>query len=364
MEARSSLRSRYVAVAIVAALASFCAIVAAENLAVAAFVASMPRFVTDFSPAFLRYAVGRAAKPGETVFLGDSVLWGYRLAAERNAVALLAARGCACRNLAFKSGNSANDYLIARLLTGAPQRPSRVVIEINQASFNKTNDDYANLHPAVASAASEYLSPAERAMLAPFDDAKALARSAERSLPAVSSVYAFRSDLREWLFGDTPSVALPRLNADLFAGVYDLVPLDESNVGVHFLEKTADALRSARVPLVAFMTPTNHALLHDYIDNALYRNNEAYLRRLLEARGARVVDFDRAVPADEFFDNAHLTAAGQERLARLLASSLGLDERRAADAPAANARRRASPSISSASRAAANARPAALKWKS
>jgi hypothetical protein len=131
-----------------------------------------------------------------------------------------------------------------------------------------------------------------------------------------------RADIRETLYGDVQPSPIPNLTGDMFEGTYNLVPLDESNVGVHFLERAADLLQRRHVELVAFLTPTNHALLHDYIDNRQYRANEAYLARLLERRGARVLDLDHAFPTGEFFDNAHLTAAGQRRLASLLAQAL------------------------------------------
>jgi hypothetical protein len=118
-----------------------------------------------------------------------------------------------------------------------------------------------------------------------------------------------------------PPPAQP-LTPDLFEGTYDLAPLTPKNVGVTFLAKTADLLRSAHIPAVAFLTPTNHALLHDYIDNRQYRANETYLTRLLRNRGVQVVDLDRAVPTADFLDNAHLTVAGQRRLATLLAGAL------------------------------------------
>ncbi len=127
-----------------------------------------------------------------------------------------------------------------------------------------------------------------------------------------------RSDIRETVFGDVPPPPAQPLAPDLFEGTYDLAPLTAKNVGVAFLAKTADALRLAGIPAVAFMTPTNHALLHDYIDNRQYDANETFLKRLLESRGVPVVDLDRAVPTGEFLDNAHLTAAGQRRLTVLL----------------------------------------------
>jgi hypothetical protein len=43
---------------------------------------------------------------------------------------------------------------------------------------------------------------------------------------------------------------------------------------------------------------------------------------MLERGGVRVIDLDRAFPATAFIDNDHLTAAGNVRLATLLARTL------------------------------------------
>jgi hypothetical protein len=133
-----------------------------------------------------------------------------------------------------------------------------------------------------------------------------------------------RSDVRETLYGDADSVVVPHPTADIFEGTYDLTPLSESNVGVRYLERALDTLLAAGIPVLAFMTPTNHAMLHAYIDAPQYRANVEYLAGVARSRGARVVDWDRAMPGRFFFDNAHLRASGQRRLAALLATTLGL----------------------------------------
>ena len=108
-----------------------------------------------------------------------------------------------------------------------------------------------------------------------------------------------------------------------FEGSYDLAPLGTGNVSVHYLALTVAALRDAHIPAVAILTPTNHALLHPYVDTPQYAGNLAYVRRLIERGGARVVDLDRAFAPAEFLDNDHLTAAGNRRLARRLATEFG-----------------------------------------
>ncbi len=127
-----------------------------------------------------------------------------------------------------------------------------------------------------------------------------------------------RTDIREALYGDVDAAPAQPITADMLEGTYDLSPLSEKNAGVRYLEQTVAALHAAGVPVLAFLTPTNHQLLHEYIDVPAYRANAAFLRAVVERRGARVLDLDRAILAREFLDEAHLTPEGQRRLAALL----------------------------------------------
>jgi hypothetical protein len=315
---RRTRRATIAACAIVV-LCVTAALIALENAALAAFFPHLARLTTDFSPAYLSREVEAVGSgPPATIFLGDSVLWGYRQPASDNAVSLLAAQGCTCPNFSFKSGSPANDYALVRLFVARKIQPRTVVIEVNQAVLNQADTEYQTLHPAIADLAGPLLAPQERALLTIPPAPGRLDRIAS----SVSLLYAMRSDIRETAFGDVPPPPAQPLTADLFEGTYDLAPLTARNVGVTFLAKTADELRRAGIPSLAFLTPTNHALLHDYIDNRQYRANETFLIRLLRSRGVRVIDLDRAVSKAEFLDNAHLTAAGQRRLAALLAAAL------------------------------------------
>jgi hypothetical protein len=315
---RRRRRSTIAACALVAFFVT-AALVALENVALAAFFPHLARFTTDFSAAYLSREVDAVGSgPPATVFLGDSVLWGYRLPASDIAVSLLQARGCACPNFSFKSGSPANDYALTRLFVARKIHPRTIVIEVNQAVLNQADSEYQTLHPAIADLAGPLLTPQERAILTIPPTPGRLDRIAS----SLSLLYAMRSDIRETVFGDVAPPPAQRLTPDLFEGTYDLAPLNAKNVGVTYLAKTADLLRAAGIPAVAFLTPTNHVLLHDYIDNRQYETNKTYLMQLLRRRGVRVVDLDRAVPNVEFLDNAHLTIAGQRRLASLLAGAL------------------------------------------
>jgi hypothetical protein len=141
-------------------------------------------------------------------------------------------------------------------------------------------------------------------------------------MASVWLVYGARADLRDALSGDADAVAKERPVAEDFLGTYDLAPLDERNVGVRYLEAVADALREQRIPAIAFLTPTNHALVHEFIDVPAYARNADYLVKILESRGIRVVDLDRAFPQADFIDNTHLTQRGQQLLAATLANDI------------------------------------------
>ncbi|MBV8284015.1 MAG: hypothetical protein JO175_05145 [Candidatus Eremiobacteraeota bacterium] len=311
-------RRRLGALAVVAA--TVLALIVTENVLAAAYLNRIERFSTDFSSTFLlrRIQALKASGP-EVVFMGDSSLWGYGLPPGSNAVAILAAEGCPCANLAFKAGSPPNYYALALLLQAAGYRPKLVVLEINQPAFNPADQGYATLHPGLATVARPLLDRPDWVALGLSTAPSSLPAEADRWLSSLWLVYGARADLRASILGDTDVVPKEPPPADAFLGTYDLAPLDERNTGVHYLEKTADLLRRQGIPAVAFFTPTNHALLHEYIDVPEYASNGRYIAHLLERRGVAVIDLDRAFPAADFIDNTHFTKQGQRRLAAVLA---------------------------------------------
>jgi len=318
-------RRRAALICLLVALATAAALLLLQNIAIAAYFPRLSRLTTDFSAAYLQRELKvMAVRQPQAIFLGDSVLWGYALPPRQTAIAILSSHGCTCRNLSFKSGNPANDYFLARLFVASGIRPKAVVLELNQAVFNEADDYYRTLAPGVASLSGAFLTPEDRASLTLTADQSENRVPAwlDRTLSGLSLLYAMRSDIRAVLYGDTEPSARPRLRPELFEGTYNLLPLNDKNIGVRYLKATADSLRQARIPLVAFLTPTNHALLHDYIDNPRYRANGAYIAGIVERRGGRVMNLDAAFPQSEFIDDTHLTAAGQRRLADALAAAL------------------------------------------
>src|SRR5947209_7716255 len=100
------------------------ALVALQNVAVVKYFPQLPRLTTDFSAAYLQRELRRAAaQPPQSIFLGDSVIWGYRLPPAQTAVGLLASDGVPSLNLAFKSGSPPNYYALVRLLVTNGVRP-------------------------------------------------------------------------------------------------------------------------------------------------------------------------------------------------------------------------------------------------
>jgi len=296
-------------------------LIAGENAIVAQRMQHLPRLATDFSATYLdRELQALAEEPPQTVFLGDSVLWGYGVPAGDIAVARLSARGLTAENLAFKAANPANDFFLLRLLHDRGVRPRRVVLEINQQVFNPFDQSYRALHPGVLALARPLLTPADVRRLRVAPDAGPQA-ALERAASNLWLVYGMRSDLRESLFERLPTPP-PHIASDMFAMTYDQAPLRKSNVGLVYLRATAALLASTHTPALAFLTPVNHALLHEFIDNPQYGANKRRLVEALSGHGIVTVDFDSALPSRDFFDNDHLNPQGQRDLAELLAGAL------------------------------------------
>ena len=293
--------------------------VVAENLALGRYFPHLARLPTDFSSHYLRRELRYlAVQPPQTIILGDSVLWGYRLQPDQTAVSILDARGCRCYNLSFKLSSPPNYYALARLMQTFGVHPAAVVVEVSQRVLNPANDAYRSLHPGVAQLADPLLSKRDRRLLTPTVHPTDL----EGVVASFSLLFAMRADIRETLYPQRESAPLLHPGESAFEGEYDLSPLDPQNVGVHFLMETVNFLRQQNVRTIAIMTPTNHGLLHDYIDGSEYRDNNLYLQRLLRRDGAEVVDLDRVFPTSEFYDDVHLTAAGQRKLASILSDVL------------------------------------------
>jgi lysophospholipase L1-like esterase len=309
------------------------------DLALRAWWPSELRLGENFSAPMMLRIISRDNLQNKTVFLGDSALWGYGLDASDAVPSLLSARGIPVENLSFEGGSVVNTYAMLRILLTHAVRPRLLVFNVNLKEFSPGDSAYQTLYPAVEQLAWPVLTPDERQKL----DRKAkstLDARLDRTIGSVWLLYGMRSVLREKVFGaaDAATAVDDRIRvlsgeaqrealahvptADRFLGTYDLAPLDDTNVEVFFLQRLSDAVRAAHLHAVAILTPTNHTLLHDYIDSPNYAAQLAYVTKTLNSAGIAVLNDDRRFGAQDFLDNDHLTARGNDLWASQLAREL------------------------------------------
>ena len=303
------------------------------------------RLAEQFSPARLTRLVDDAhERPTTLAVFGDSVLWGYKVDARDSATAALERTldlaDARVLNLSYEGGSAPNTYFGLRFMLAHGVRPRAVLFNLNSKEFSAGDSAYNRLHPSLERVVEPLFTAADRSGLAhqPPPD---LNGRLDRAMARVWRLYAWRTDLREALFGDADaasalSAATFRFTgaaeragtahaptAERFFATYDLAPIRNDNAGYRYLVRTAELLKQEHIAAVVFSTPTNHTLLHQYIDVPEYDQNLARLRRVFaNVPNATVVDLDRAIPSAEFIDNDHLTPAGNRRLATLLAPAL------------------------------------------
>jgi hypothetical protein len=275
------------------------------------------------------------------VVVGDSALWGYRVEPWQAAVSILGRSALPVENFAFEGGSPANAYASLRLMQSQGVRPKAVLFNVNLKEFNAADSAYQTLYPGLEQLVWQDLTTDERALLKPTRHPSFDAR-ADATLDSFWALYGMRADIREQLFGTPDAVTairngIERLSGEAalagaahvptpekFMGTYDLSPLSDANVEVIFLKKFVTLLEHEHIPAVAILTPTNHGLLHDYIDTPDYDSQLAFVTALMRKHGIRVLNYDRAFQPGEFFDNDHLTVEGNERLGALLRKDVRL----------------------------------------
>lgn len=320
------------------AIATLLTLAAADAIARAAFP-HLLRLERDFSATYLRRVLSADRNRRPIVVLGDSALWGYDIRADQVAASILMHKGWPIENLAYEGGSTANTYAMLRVLLHDGVRPRLLVFNVNLKEFSAGDSAYRTLHPTVERLVWPLLTPAERALLVPHVK-QTLDAKIDRALGNVWFLYGIRSDLRDKLFGHTDMAHAVRAwtnglsgerarlavatapTADRFLGTYDLDPLTRSNVEVVFLRKIVGVVKRRHLPAIAILTPTNHALLHEYIDSPAYQDQLAYVTAILHRAGIRVLDYDARFPARDFIDNDHLTPAGNAKLAAMLEREL------------------------------------------
>jgi hypothetical protein len=297
-----------------------------------------PRLDANFSSTYYARSA-ETITSNDTVFLGDSVLWGYRLKPEDIASELLKKDGIASKNLAFEGGSVANTYATLAYLIHQHIRPKKIFFNINVKVFNPADSAYNKLHPSIERLAWNLLSPTQKNRLQPTLE-NTLNTKFDGTVSEIWFTYATRSDIREQIFGDVDAInflsswihrfsgeaqradAAHKPTSSIFLGTYDLSTLDETNVEVEFLKDLISAIRREHIDAVAMLTPTNHHLLHHYIDVPEYDEQLRFLSEMLENSGIQVLNYDRSFQANEFIDNDHLTLKGNQHLAALLKENL------------------------------------------
>jgi hypothetical protein len=306
------------------------------------FYSAFPHFERlrySFSAAYLRREVSALHGTSPIIVLGDSVLWGYGVSERESAVGTLNAQDPSWHNLAYVGGSPVNTLAMIRILLAAGIRPREIIFNVNQKQFNVEDSAYQKLYPSVEEVAWGLTPVSDRSELVPVLEETRDARI-DRALSTIWQMYGMRSDLRDALFGTSDAAhALQdavehasgakretdtehRPTPDKFEGTYDLTPLAKGNVNFDALGEIGAILQRERIPALAILTPTNHRLLHDYIDVPDYGRNLERTRRQLQRYGVRVLNLDARFPADDFIDNDHLTARGNAAFAGILARSV------------------------------------------
>lgn len=296
------------------------------------------RLPESFSPAyFQRYADSLRGERNVVVVLGDSVLWGYKIRAEDAMPALLQRRlpHDHVLNLSYEGGSTTNSEILVRYLLARGIRPRLVIFNVNSKEMNPADSAFRRLEPAVEEAARPLLDRSDSKLLTLLPNPNVNQRLGAL-VERYWRLYRYRVDLREKVFRTDDLATLltaasgrltgyaqraeaaHRPTAERFLGTYDMTPLDATNTAFARMNRMSEELRASGIPALAFLTPTNHALLHAYIDVPDYYDNLKTIRDALAARGVPVANLDNAVPQREFIDNDHLTPRGNRRLLDLL----------------------------------------------
>ena len=298
------------------------------------------RMPQQFSAAYLDRITGQLPSKRHLVLvLGDSVLWGYGVDAKDAAMSVLRQDygESDLINLSFQGGSPENTYVLLRSLLEEGVRPQLVLFNVNLKEFNPADPSYRKLFPAVEDENRAQLDREDQRLLAINPENRAVSALLDQYVGRYWQLYHFRSDIKQAMFGEDDMArwlaarveALTGTNArrtaahrptpNRFIGTYDLTPLGPGNVAFQYFEKTGRLLKTNHVRAIAFFTPTNHKLLHEFIDTPEYDDNVTALQRLASRYGIATLNLDRAVPSREFIDNDHLTVQGNRRLAQLLA---------------------------------------------
>jgi hypothetical protein len=299
------------------------------------------RLPEQFSTPYLNAYIDAERGAAPVLVLGDSALWGYELPAAAAPVERLAELRPrdAFLNLSYEGGSVVNSLYALRLVLARGVHPRAVIVNLNSKEFNAADSAYKRLLPALERAVTPALSARDRALLTTLPPAT-IADRLDAAVSGVWALYRDRVDVRVALFGYDDFTGLVtagirqlsgetarydrahRPTPEAFLGTYNLDPIGSDNVEAIYLSELRVELVRARIPTLAFLTPTNHRLLSDTTSDPGYAANLKRIARLMAGSGIRVVDLDSLDVGSHFIDNDHLDAAGARVLAARLAHEL------------------------------------------
>ena len=314
----------------------------------------------------------RAGPPLDVVLLGDSVLGsvnnppGQRL--HDRLTQHLAGHGIRARlhNLSAGGAHAADQYAallrLYRRLHAQPDglRHLLVVLSTNPIFFSRRHSQPPALYPCLFEEISDAelggaaVADALRRSLGVPRPAPRYEQAAAQALAHTWYLYQQRRRIGEALYGDHESLSAallarlsPRrpatpsngsddssnrpwsqrgLTAERYAASYDFLPAsDPQALNARLTERLVQWLASHRpLQVLVEQVPQNHALMGAYTARPEYAGWQQQVRALFQQAGLSYSSHDRSpsLHSDHFQDLDHLTAAGNDRLAALIAADI------------------------------------------
>lgn len=298
------------------------------------------RLPEHFSSLYLdRYTEQFAGANRPIVVLGDSVLWGYGVAAHDGVVGHLRERfpGVPFANYAYEAEGPADVDFLLRYLFARDVRPRAVLLDLNTLAFNPFAKSYQKLGRALERKAPDLLEPFDADKIELSDDVArpTLEQKFDAFMQDHWQLYGYRVDIHQFLFGDADAATAlwNRWEAQLhktvgeggrpkYFGLYDLTPLSSQNISYVYAAHAFSMLKARHIPVVAFLPPVNHVLVAQYIASPAYDANLHRLQDLGMRYGIIVLNLDRLLGRASFLDNAHPNLKGNRQLADALSPAV------------------------------------------
>jgi hypothetical protein len=188
---------------------------------------------------------------------------------------------------------------------------------------------------------TENLPPGERTRLATHDTTESRIARAMEGLASHWTTFRVAQLLKSRWTLPSRTAALQRalervtprrVDADLeqavlkskVASYYEATPWDASSLPFRSLGRIVERLASQGTRVIVVLSPQNLAFLEGIVDREALESNRQRLARFMADRadGAVYLDWATRFPEELFLDHCHLTAEGNVRFARDLASAV------------------------------------------